>query len=319
MRRLRPLLLLVVMGHGVATQPVVSAVDRSDRMAASGDALPTLSINNVSVTEGNSGTRNATFTVSLSESSSSPVTVDYNSADLTAGKGSLSNPQNISIPSSGIASRYPSQITLLGGLGTVTKASVQIEGFTHTRGANQQYVHVAGQGDDTFPSTAPVGPYGSTLDGFNGTDPGGRWRLFVRDDTLEDAGSLVSGWQVIMTVTAPDYLGVTGTLTIAAGSADRQRAEHGHLQRDAGPANHHGESDPHCRTPHRPGCGLRRGGAGAPGLYEYPDRRRNGDHNSRSVRVAQCGGRCALAFATSTAANRERGKRHGDAGALSAL
>src|SRR5205823_993532 len=45
---------------------------------------PTLSINNVSVTEGNSGTTNATFTVTLSAASSQPVTVNYATANGTS-------------------------------------------------------------------------------------------------------------------------------------------------------------------------------------------------------------------------------------------
>ena len=43
--------------------------------------LPSLSINDVTVTEGNSGTVNATFTVSLSAASSQPVTVSFATAD----------------------------------------------------------------------------------------------------------------------------------------------------------------------------------------------------------------------------------------------
>src|SRR5207302_191321 len=48
------------------------------------DPLPSLSINNVSVTEGNSGTTNANFTVTLSAASGRTVTVNYATADGTA-------------------------------------------------------------------------------------------------------------------------------------------------------------------------------------------------------------------------------------------
>jgi uncharacterized repeat protein (TIGR01451 family) len=48
------------------------------------DALPTLSINDVSVTEGNSGTTNAAFTVTLNTASGQTVTVNYATADGTA-------------------------------------------------------------------------------------------------------------------------------------------------------------------------------------------------------------------------------------------
>jgi probable HAF family extracellular repeat protein len=49
---------------------------------------PTISVNNVSVTEGNSGTRNAVFTVNLSAASAVPVTVQYATVDGTATAGS---------------------------------------------------------------------------------------------------------------------------------------------------------------------------------------------------------------------------------------
>ena len=51
------------------------------------DPLPSLSINDVTVTEGNSGTTNATFTVTLSAASGQAVTVDYATADGTATAG----------------------------------------------------------------------------------------------------------------------------------------------------------------------------------------------------------------------------------------
>jgi hypothetical protein len=52
------------------------------------DALPTLSINDVSITEGNSGTTNATFTVSLSSASGQTITVNYATGNGTATAGS---------------------------------------------------------------------------------------------------------------------------------------------------------------------------------------------------------------------------------------
>ncbi|NER23880.1 MAG: hypothetical protein F6J96_24880 [Symploca sp. SIO1C2] len=52
------------------------------------DSLPELSINSVTVSEGDSGTQNATFTVSLSAASSESITVEYSTADDTATAGS---------------------------------------------------------------------------------------------------------------------------------------------------------------------------------------------------------------------------------------
>jgi uncharacterized repeat protein (TIGR01451 family) len=49
-----------------------------------GDCKPDITINDVSVTEGNSGTVNATFNVTLSAASANTVTVDFTTADGTA-------------------------------------------------------------------------------------------------------------------------------------------------------------------------------------------------------------------------------------------
>ncbi len=52
------------------------------------DPVPSISINDVSVTEGNAGTTNANFTVSLSNPSSGMITVDYATGNSTATAGS---------------------------------------------------------------------------------------------------------------------------------------------------------------------------------------------------------------------------------------
>jgi Calx-beta domain-containing protein len=51
------------------------------------DPTPSVSINDVSVTEGNSGTRNATFLASLSAASGKPITLTYATANGTATSG----------------------------------------------------------------------------------------------------------------------------------------------------------------------------------------------------------------------------------------
>jgi uncharacterized repeat protein (TIGR01451 family) len=58
------------------------------------DAVPTISINDISVIEGNSGTTPATFTVTLSNPSSSTITVEYGFGEDTARSGDdwLPNP-----------------------------------------------------------------------------------------------------------------------------------------------------------------------------------------------------------------------------------
>jgi photosystem II stability/assembly factor-like uncharacterized protein/subtilisin-like proprotein convertase family protein len=96
--------------------------------------IPTLSINDVAVSEGNAGTTNATFTVSLSAPSGVPVTVNYSTADGTAGSGTTTatNAASISIPTSGNATPYPATATVSGVSGTITKVTATLTGFSHT-------------------------------------------------------------------------------------------------------------------------------------------------------------------------------------------
>ncbi len=61
----------IVDGHGVGT-------------ITDDDPLPALSVNDVTVSEGNAGTANATFTVTLAPVSGRTVTVDYATEDGTA-------------------------------------------------------------------------------------------------------------------------------------------------------------------------------------------------------------------------------------------
>ncbi len=101
-----------------------------------GTPPPTLSINNVSVAEGNSGTTNASFTVTLSEASAGQVNVDYATANGTAvatgnANTNVSNPASIVIPDSGTATPYPSSLTV-PALASVQKVTATLTGFTHT-------------------------------------------------------------------------------------------------------------------------------------------------------------------------------------------
>lgn len=96
--------------------------------------LPTLSINDVTLSEGNAGTTTATFTVTLSAPSASTVTVNYATAPGTAttGSGSAANSGSISIPLGGNAAPYPSSAAVSGLSGTITDVNVTITGFTHS-------------------------------------------------------------------------------------------------------------------------------------------------------------------------------------------
>ena len=95
-------------------------------------SLPAVSVGDVSVIEGGSGTTTtARFPVTLEAANISPVTVTYTTANDTASDGTFANPATITINRIGTASPYPSTITIPTGLGVVTKVTVTLHGFTH--------------------------------------------------------------------------------------------------------------------------------------------------------------------------------------------
>jgi len=72
---------------------------------------------------------------------------------------------------------------------------------------------------DVFPPPAPGLPYGSTLAGFNGTNPNGMWRLFINDFEPPDSGTIAGGFGLQITIVpepASFFLVALGFLMIAA-------------------------------------------------------------------------------------------------------
>ena len=64
-----------------ATDPAGNTSEFSGAVEARGGALPSLSVNDVTVTEGNTGTTNAIFTLTLSRAANGPVTVNFATRD----------------------------------------------------------------------------------------------------------------------------------------------------------------------------------------------------------------------------------------------
>ncbi len=60
---------------------------------------------------------------------------------------------------------------------------------------------------DPFPAPGPTSPYGTTLSSLNGIDPNGVWKLFIVDDSAQDAGSIAGGWSLNIAATGPVVAG----------------------------------------------------------------------------------------------------------------
>ncbi|WP_426789037.1 putative Ig domain-containing protein [Xanthomonas campestris] len=144
------------------------------------DAQPTLSIDDVSVNEGNSGTTTATFTVTLSAASGQTVLVNYASADGTATAGSDyvarsgtltfapgTTAQGVAITVNGDTAVEPNE-TFSVGLSGVSNASIARATGTGTIINDDAVVTV---GPASLPSATAGSAYSQNLSASGGTAP----------------------------------------------------------------------------------------------------------------------------------------------------
>src|SRR6185436_18033985 len=54
----------------------------------------------------------------------------------------------------------------------------------------------------TDPLTGLQPPYGTALSDFNGIDPNGVWKLYIVDDSNQDAGVISGGWSLSVATAA---------------------------------------------------------------------------------------------------------------------
>ncbi len=168
-----------------------AATMTADLLISSGPPpAPTLSINDVAVAEGNSGTTNATFTVSLSSAAPSAITVGWATADNTATAGSDY------VANSGV-------VSFAAGESSKTVA-VLVNGDTAPEPNETFYVNLSGpvgatiadsqgvgtiQNDDVDPATVM---HVSDLDGTK-TAAGRKWNASVTITVRNGSGVAVSG------------------------------------------------------------------------------------------------------------------------------
>ncbi|MBB6571905.1 uncharacterized protein YhjY with autotransporter beta-barrel domain [Xanthomonas arboricola] len=188
------------------------------------DALPALSIDDVSVNEGNSGTTTATFTVSLSAASGQTVSVNYITADGTATAGSdyaarsgtLTfapgvTAQGVAITVNGDTAVEPNE-TFSVGLSGASNASIARATGTGTI-VNDDVVVVVGPA--SLPAATAGSAYSQTLSASGGTAP---YTFAITAGALPAGLSLSAGGVLSGTPTASGGFNFTVTATDSGGS-----------------------------------------------------------------------------------------------------
>jgi Calx-beta domain-containing protein len=205
------------------SQPVNATISRSQGQATilnNDGLLPALSINDVSIAEGNTGTRNAVFTVTLAPSSGQTIIVAYATADGTATVAG-----NDYQSASGTLTFAPGQTTK-----TIT---VVVKGDTLNEADETFFVNLSnpvnatvtkGQGvgailnDDALPKlsikdvSVTEGNIGTTAAVFTVTLTPASGRIVSVNYATADGTAKAAG---------NDYLPTTGTLTFAPGETSK--------------------------------------------------------------------------------------------------
>lgn len=150
------MLAAATMGRGVWTLTPVSDLG----------PVPSISIGDATLPEGNAGSTNASFAVTLSASSASTVTVNFATADDTAAVGSntVTNSAAITIQTSGNAVPYPSTITVAGVGNPIAEVSVMLDGVNHTYSSDVDILLVGPNGQSVILMSDAGGSFNGAVD-----------------------------------------------------------------------------------------------------------------------------------------------------------
>ncbi len=185
-------------------------------------ALPKIAIDDVTVVEGNSGSRNAYFTVTLSEPSATIVTVSYATAagttnPATAGSDYLASSGTLSFPPGQVA-----QILSVPILGDGTDEENETFFVTLSNPVNAQIADKKGVGtitDDDVPPSLSVNDV-TVTEGGNGATSLANFKVSL--SAVSSKTITVSYATANSSAVAPgDYTATSGTLTFAPGKTSK--------------------------------------------------------------------------------------------------
>jgi Ca2+-binding RTX toxin-like protein len=209
--------------------PLISALEVSEFsecfLVTGGASVPALSINDVSVTEGNAGTITAAFIVSLSAAASSPVTVNYGTTDGTAAAGSDYTTANGALA---FAAGETTKAINVAVNGDATVESNEIFAVTLSGATGATIADASGQGtivNDDLALPPPPPPPTLTIDDVSANEGNAGTSTVTLTVTLSAAAA--SAVTVNFTtangtaMAGSDYIAGNGTLTFAAGQTTR--------------------------------------------------------------------------------------------------
>ena len=182
------------------------------------DAVPSLSINDVSVAEGNSGTKNLTFTVSLSAASGQTVTATYATANGTATAGTDYVVANGTLTFAAGETSKTIAVTINGDALTEPDETFVVDLTSPT---NATLADAQGQGTITNDDAAPSLSVNdvSVAEGNSGTKP-----LTFTVVLANPSSQVVTVAYATANGTATagsDYVATSGTLSFAAGETSK--------------------------------------------------------------------------------------------------
>jgi len=177
------------------------------------DAVPAISVDNVSVAEGNAGTSTMTFTVSLDHASASAITVDYATADNTATAGTDYTAKNGTLAfAAGDTSKMVS-VTISGDLGYETNESFYIN---LTNQSNASIFDARGIGTITNDDAAPTVTL--SINNTSITENGTATVTATLSAVSSEDVTVTLGYTGTATGSGTDYTASAAAITIAAGS-----------------------------------------------------------------------------------------------------
>jgi uncharacterized repeat protein (TIGR01451 family) len=160
------------------------------------DALPALSINDVTLAEGNSGTTSFNFTVTLTPASAFPVTVNYATADNTAIVGSDYQ------PASGSLTFAPGQ--------TTKPVSVLVNGDVTTEPSESFFVNLFNPGNASISDSQGQG---------NITNDDANPSITINDPSVVEGNASTSNMSFVITLSNPTSITLSVPFSLADGTA----------------------------------------------------------------------------------------------------